>query len=240
MIDFTPAPASLPADQRVYAVGDVHGCLDRLAAMHALIADDLAERPVAEPLLVHLGDYVDRGSDSAGVVAWLAERAAMPTADLPTVNLMGNHEHMMLDALASGEAEAVNLWLANGGAESLQSWGVPPSARPKDWASCLPGPHLRFLRDLAVRYEAGGYLFVHAGIRPGIPLDRQIRHDLMWIREPFLSAQGSFGVVVVHGHTPRPEPVVRLNRIGIDTGAVMGGTLTCAVLEADRLGFITA
>jgi serine/threonine protein phosphatase 1 len=238
MIDFVTAPASLPPGQRIYAIGDVHGCLDRLAAMHALIAADLAERPVMKPLLVHLGDYVDRGPDSAGVVGQLAGRVAMP--EVPTVNLMGNHEHMMLDAVASGEAEAVELWLANGGTESLVSWGVPRSAQPKDWASYLPTPHLLFLRDLAVYHEAGGYLFVHAGVRPGIPLAQQSRHDLMWIREPFLSSKGSFGAVVVHGHTPRQEPVVRPNRIGIDTGAVIGGVLTCVVLEADRLGFITA
>jgi serine/threonine protein phosphatase 1 len=103
----------------------------------------------------------------------------------------------------------------------------------------MPRRHLLFLRDLAVWHEAGGYLFVHAGIRPGIPLERQSRHDLMWIREPFLSSKQSFGAVVVHGHTPRPDPVVRPNRLGIDTGAVMGGVLTCVVLEEDRLGFIT-
>ena len=238
MIDLVSAPASLPPNQRVYAIGDVHGCLDRLAAMHALIAADLAERPVREPLLVHLGDYVDRGPDSAGVVGQLAGRVAMP--DVPTVNLMGNHEHMMLDAVATGDTEAVELWLANGGTESLVSWGVPRSAQPRDWPSYLPTPHLLFLRDLAVYHEAGGYLFVHAGVRPGIPLAQQSRHDLMWIREPFLSSKGSFGAVVVHGHTPRQEPVVRPNRIGIDTGAVIGGVLTCVVLEADRLGFITA
>jgi serine/threonine protein phosphatase 1 len=238
MIDFITAPASLPPGQRVYAIGDVHGCLDRLVAIHALIADDLAARPVAEPLLVHLGDYVDRGMDSAGVVARLVEREVLP--EVPTVNLMGNHEHMMLDAVASGEAEAVELWLANGGAESLESWGVPRSAQPADWAGYLPRPHLLFLRDLAVFHEAGGYLFVHAGVRPGIPLERQSRHDLMWIREPFLSSKRSLGAVVVHGHTPRQEPVVRPNRIGVDTGAVLGGVLTCVVLEADRLGFITA
>jgi serine/threonine protein phosphatase 1 len=187
---------------------------------------------------VHLGDYVDRGADSAGVVARLAGGAAVP--DLRTVNLMGNHEHMMLAAIASGETEAVELWLANGGAETLLSWGVPRSAQPKDWAGYLPAQHLLFLRDLAGRHVAGGYLFVHAGVRPGVPLERQSRHDLMWIREPFLSSKGAFGAVVVHGHTPRPDPVVRTNRIGIDTGAVMGGLLTCVVLEADRLGFITA
>ena len=236
MIDFTQAPATLPTGQRVYVVGDIHGCLDRLEALHGLIAEDLAERPVAEPLLVHLGDYVDRGPDSAGVVALLAGGAALP--DVPIVNLMGNHEHMMLTALATGEADATDLWLANGGADSLLSWGVPRSAQPKEWASYLPKPHLVFLRDLAVRHEVGGYLFVHAGIRPGIPLERQSRHDLMWIREPFLSFTEQFGPVVVHGHTPVKAPVVRHNRIAIDTGAVFGGKLTCVVLEGDMLGFL--
>jgi serine/threonine protein phosphatase 1 len=238
MIDFIPAPATMAPGQRVYAVGDVHGCLDRLRALHGLIAEDLAARPADTPVLVHLGDYIDRGPDSAGVVALLA--AGAPLADVPTTNLMGNHEQMMLAALATGETEATELWLANGGADSLLSWGVPRSAQPKEWPGYLPKPHLLFLRDLAVRHEVGGYLFVHAGIRPGIPLDRQTRHDLMWIREPFLSFKEPFGPVVVHGHTPRQEPVVRTNRIGIDTGAVMGGTLTCVVLEEDRLGFLTA
>jgi serine/threonine protein phosphatase 1 len=238
MIDFTPAPASLPPSLRVYAIGDVHGCLDRLQALHELIAEDLATRPADEAVLVHLGDYVDRGADSAGVVARLAEGAVL--AGVRTVNLMGNHEHMMLAAVATGETEATELWLANGGADSLLSWGVPRSAQPKEWPSYLPMPHLVFLRDLAVRHVVGGYLFVHAGIRPGIPLERQSRHDLMWIREPFLSFKEPLGTVVVHGHTPRQEPVVRPNRIGIDTGAVMGGVLTCVVLEEDRLGFITA
>jgi serine/threonine protein phosphatase 1 len=209
-----------------------------LTAIHARIAHDLTERPVAAPLLVHLGDYVDRGADCAGVVSRLAGGAALPA--MPTVNLMGNHEQMMLDALATGEAEAAELWLANGGTESLASWDVPRSAQPKDWAGYIPVPHLLFLRDLRWSHAAGGYLFVHAGVRPGIPLDRQSRHDLIWIREPFLSSRESFGAVVVHGHSPRPEPTVRPNRIGIDTGAVLGGVLTCAVLEEDRLGFITA
>jgi serine/threonine protein phosphatase 1 len=238
MVDFIPAPGTLPPGQRVYAVGDVHGCLERLEAIHSLIAEDLADRPTAEPVIVHLGDYVDRGPDSAGVVAKLA--AGSPLPNVPSVNLMGNHEQMMLAAVATGETDATELWLANGGADSLFSWQVPRSAQPKEWPSYLPKPHLIFLRDLAVSYEAGGYLFVHAGIRPGIPVERQSRHDLLWIREPFLSFKDSFGPVVVHGHTPRQEPTIRSNRIGIDTGAVMGGVLTCAVLEEDRLGFISA
>jgi len=131
------------------------------------------------------------------------------------------------------------LWLRNGGAESLMSWGVPRTVAQQDWATRIPVPHLLFLRDLALTHQQGPYLFVHAGIRPGVRLNQQSREDLLWIREPFLSAKGDLGMVVVHGHTPVREPVVRPNRIGIDTGAVMGGVLTCAVLEGDRVGFLT-
>src|SRR5690349_10012463 len=148
MVDFISAPGSLPPGQRVYAVGDVHGCLDRLLALHELIGADLAERPTDSALLVHLGDYVDRGPDSAGVVARLVDGAALPGTS--TVNLMGNHEHMMLAALVSSDTETTELWLANGGADSLLSWGVPRSAQPREWPNYLPIPHLMFLRDLAV------------------------------------------------------------------------------------------
>jgi serine/threonine protein phosphatase 1 len=241
MIEFIDAPAALPQGQRVYAIGDIHGCMDQLQALHHAIAQDLTERPTAAPVLIHVGDYVDRGPDSAAVVALLA--AGPPIKDLPTVNLMGNHEHMMLDALSSGEAEAAELWLGNGGADTLFSWGVPRQVKQADWAARIPRPHLLFLRDLALMHRQGPYLFVHAGIRPGVRLSGQVRQDLLWIREPFLSAKGDLGeepgMVVVHGHTPGKAPVVRPNRIGIDTGAVMGGVLTCAVLEADRLGFLS-
>jgi serine/threonine protein phosphatase 1 len=241
MIEFIAAPAALPPGQRVYAIGDIHGCLDQLQALHQAVAQDLAERPTADAVLIHLGDYVDRGPDSAAVVALLA--AGPPVKDLPTVNLIGNHEHMMLDALSSGQAEAAELWLGNGGADTLFSWGVPRQVKQADWAARIPRPHLLFLRDLALMHREGPYLFVHAGIRPGVRLSQQARQDLLWIREPFLSAKGELGgepgMVVVHGHTPVREPVVRPNRIGIDTGAVMGGVLTCAVLEEDRLGFLT-
>ncbi|MBN8898270.1 MAG: serine/threonine protein phosphatase, partial [Rhodospirillales bacterium] len=108
-----------------------------------------------------------------------------------------------------------------------------------DWASRIPRAHLLFVRDLATHVQIGPYLFVHAGIRPGVPLEQQTRHDMLWIREPFLSSKQDHGMVVVHGHTPRQEPTVRPNRIGIDTGAVMGGVLTCLVLETDQLGFLS-
>jgi serine/threonine protein phosphatase 1 len=238
MITLSLAPAALPPGQRVYAVGDVHGCDDRLAMMHRLIAADLAARPVAAPVVLHLGDYIDRGEASAAVIARLL--APWPAPAPQIVNLMGNHEAMLLEALDSGEAEAATQWLANGGAETLASWGISRRARPRDWLRAIPPAHVAFLRGLGLRHLAGGYLFVHAGLRPGVPLERQSRHDMLWIREPFLSWSGELPSVVVHGHTPEHDVVVRANRIGVDTGAVLGGVLTCAVLEEDRMGFLRA
>jgi serine/threonine protein phosphatase 1 len=237
MLEFSPAPASLPAGRRVYAIGDVHGCDDRLAVLHAAIADDLAARPCAAPLLLHLGDYVDRGPDSRGVVARLA--AGDPLAGVPTVNLMGNHEATMLDAL-SGQGAAMTDWMIAGGREALASWGGDPDAPRESWAAHVPGYHMMFLRELALMHAEGGYLFVHAGIRPGVAVGDQLRQDLLSIRQAFLYSEADFGVVVVHGHTPKEAPVLRHNRIGIDTGAVFGGRLTCAVLEEDRVGFLFA
>jgi serine/threonine protein phosphatase 1 len=238
MLRFDQAPASLPPGKRVYAVGDVHGCLEQLAALHGLIAQDLAARPIAEAELVHLGDLVDRGPDSAGVVDLLS--AGSPIAGLTCVTLMGNHEQMMLAALSAGEAGPAGLWMDNGGGPTLRSWGVPLGTASSAWAGHIPARHLRFLRALVLTHRVGPYFFVHAGVRPGIPLPLQAPDDLLWIREPFLSFAGDLGAVVVHGHTPRAEPEVRRNRIGIDTAAVLGGQLTCVVLEADRLAFLQA
>jgi serine/threonine protein phosphatase 1 len=236
MIELTAAPATLPPGQRVYAIGDIHGCLDRLVALHEMIAEDMAARPVAHTTLVHLGDYVDRGADSAQVVDWLINQPPVPADAI--VNLMGNHEFMMLSALAGVDKEAPSHWLMNGGADSLLSWGISRTIPPTEWATRIPRPHLLFLRDLGISHPIGPYLFVHAGVRPGVPLDRQSRQDMMWIREPFLSSRANHGAVIVHGHTPKREPIVQPNRIAIDTGAVLGGALTCVVLEDDRLGFL--
>jgi serine/threonine protein phosphatase 1 len=238
MIELIAAPATLPPGERVYAVGDVHGCLDRLVALHEMIAEDIAERPVEYATLVHLGDYVDRGADSAQVIDWLINRPPVPADEI--VNLMGNHEHMMLSAVVGTNKQAPSHWLVNGGVDSLTSWGIPRSVPPAEWAARIPLPHLIFLRDLAISRRIGPYLFVHAGIRPGVPLEQQSRQDMLWIREPFLSSAADHGVVVVHGHTPKREPIVQPNRIAIDTGAVLGGALTCAVLQEDRLGFLTS
>ena len=238
MMELRPAPAALPPGQRIYAVGDVHGCDDRLGLLHRLIAADLGERPVAEPLVLHIGDYVDRGPDSAGVIERLLRPFPHPTARV--VNLRGNHEEMALTALETGDIEACAHWLINGGMATLASWGVIPLNRPRTWRNAVPPAHLDFMRGLALQHQAGGYIFVHAGLRPGVPLARQADADLLWIREPFLSFKGDFPGVVVHGHTPQRELTVRPNRISIDTGAVGGGPLTCVVLEADRLGVLQA
>jgi serine/threonine protein phosphatase 1 len=237
MMTASLAPAALPEGQRIYAIGDVHGCADQLRALHGQIARDLAADPAAEAVLVHLGDYVDRGPDSAGVIEALLQ--PFPPGPAPrVVNLMGNHEAMLLAALE--DAEAAAHWLANGGDAALESWGVPLRARAREWEAALPGRHLAFLRGLKLMHAAGGYLFVHAGLRPKVPLARQSRLDMLWIREPFLSFDGDLPAVVVHGHTPDDAPVIRRNRIGIDTGACMGGCLTCVVLQGDRLRFLHA
>lgn len=233
---FTPAPGTLPAGARIYAVGDVHGCDHRLEALHGLIAADLAARPIAKPMLIHLGDYVDRGPDSRAVLTRLA--AGPPIAGLATVNLTGNHEQMMLQTLASRDPDDIENWLANGGEETLRSWNLNPFEDPETWPEAIDPAHLAFMRNLKLTHQAGSYLFVHAGIRPGIPLAEQARQDLLWIREPFLSHDQPLEAIVIHGHTPVPAPLIRPNRIDIDTGAYLGGDLTCVILESDVLGFL--
>jgi serine/threonine protein phosphatase 1 len=235
MISFQEAPAALPEGRRVYAIGDIHGCAARLFALHEAIRDDLARRPAASPLLLHIGDYIDRGPDSAGVIARLA--AGPPLPGVPTVNLLGNHEQTMLDAL-SGDRAAGTDWLYQGGRPALQSWGVDPDSPRETWPDGVPAAHLAFVRGLPLSHREGGYLFVHAGIRPGVALEAQTRDDLLRIRQPFLSTEADLGAVIVHGHTPAKAAVVRHNRIGIDTGAVFDGPLTCAVLEGQRIGFL--
>ena len=236
MIELSPAPGTLPPGRRVYAIGDIHGCAEQLAALHDLIAQDLAERPIAAPLLVHIGDYVDRGPDTAGVLARLA--AGSPIPGVETVNLLGNHENTMLEAL-SGERAAATDWLFAGGRPSLQSYGVDPDSPRETWPAAIPPSHIAFLRGLKLMHREGGYAFVHGGVRPGVPLDQQARDDMLRMRQPFLYSEIDFGAIVVHGHTPVKHAVVRHNRIAIDTGAVFGGPLTCLVLEGDTLGFLT-
>ncbi len=230
------APAALPEGLRLYAIGDVHGCADRLARLLQLIADDAATAPQTTRRLIFLGDYVDRGEDSRGTVEQVLSGPGFPAE---TVALMGNHEAMMRAALELPADEgAVSLWLANGGLATLASYGADPALPVALWRERVGEAHRNFLRRLAKCHAAGGYVFVHAGVRPGVPLDAQNEEDLLWIREPFLSSADDHGAVVVHGHTPTREPVIRPNRIGIDTGAVYGGKLSALVLWADRMRFI--
>ena len=234
-IRFTRAPGWLPRGRRVYAVGDIHGCRDKLIALHALIAADFSARPTKSAILVHLGDYVDQGADSAGVVALLA--AGPPIAGIPAVNLLGDHERMLLDAL-DGDRAAATDWLWAGGRQALASWGIDPGLPREAWEAALPAPHVAWLRRLALTHREGDYLFVHAGIRPGIPLAEQARDDLVTIRQPFLSSEQTHGLIVVHGHASNPSVTIAANRIGLDTGAGIGGKLTCAVLEDDLIGLL--
>jgi serine/threonine protein phosphatase 1 len=232
------APASVPAGVTIYAIGDIHGRSDLLDGLHERIQADAAGRGSGERRLVYLGDYIDRGEDSAGVVERLSG-GGLP--GFSAVHLCGNHEDFLLRFLL--EENVAPHWLLNGGDATLASYGV---AAEGDWGRmqrqlrrALPARHLEFLENLALSHEAGGYLFVHAGIRPGLPLDRQRREDLLWIRGEFLQAAGSHGRIVVHGHSITGQVEFRANRIGIDTGAYMSGRLTCLVLEGAGRRLIT-
>jgi serine/threonine protein phosphatase 1 len=234
-IRFLQAPGWLARGRRVYAIGDVHGHKDKLTALHTAIAADLAARPAVSAVLVHLGDYIDQGPDSAGVVALLA--AGPPVPGLPVVNLMGDHERMLVDALAGDRAAATD-WLWAGGREALASWGLPPDLPRERWEQALPPSHVAFLRGLALTHREGDYLFVHAGIRPGVALARQTIDDMVTIRQPFLFTEQDLGMVVVHGHSSGPVPAMTRNQIGLDTGAGIGGKLTCMVLEEDVMALM--
>ena len=227
----------MPRGRRVYAIGDIHGCLTELQQLHAAIAADLAARPPVAAVLVHLGDYIDFGPDSAGVIALLA--SGPPVAGLATINLMGDHERTALDAL-SGDGAAATDWLHTGGAAALASWDIDAGIARGAWRGRIPVSHVAFMEGLALDHREGNYLFVHAGIRPGVPQDRQEEDDLLGIRQSFLASEQDFGVIVVHGHSATPAPAIKPNRICLDTGAGFGGKLTCAVFEDDAVAFMSA
>ena len=230
---------------RCYAVGDIHGRLDLLDRLLALIARDHAKAGGGPAELVFLGDYVDRGPASAGVVERLATLAADLAPGLKPVFLRGNHEALMLDFLAHGRrAEA---WLNNGGGATLASYGVAIdedadkaslAATARRFRAVLPASHRAFLEGLALHHSVGPYLFVHAGLRPGRALAEQDEEDLIWIRGPFLDASEPFEKFVVHGHTISAAPDLRANRLGLDTGAFCTGCLTAAILDKKGLRFL--
>jgi serine/threonine protein phosphatase 1 len=230
------APATLPVGTRVYAIGDIHGCADQLKALHDLIRADLKENPTSGASVVHLGDFIDRGPDSAGAI-----EAVMAFNPCPVVNLRGNHEDTLLAAL-DGDSPSATDWMYYGGSQALASWGLGPLAPRDTWAAGIPAAHLAFLRGLRLHHRVGPYLFVHAGIRPGLPFEDQKPEDLLRIRGAFLDSEADHGMIVVHGHTPvrEREADLRGNRINLDTGAVFGGPLTCGVFEEGRIGLLTA
>lgn len=237
------ASPALPPGRRIYAIGDIHGRADLLARMRGMIVEDLTRSPAADPSVIYLGDYVDRGPDSAGVVQCLVEE---PLEAAREIHLKGNHEDFLLRFL-DGEDDVLS-WIFNGGDMTFDSYGV---ALPmplfggdlaevrRDFARVLPDAHLNFFRGLGSCHVEGGYYFTHAGVRPGVALDRQSDDDLLWIREEFLDSDADFGACVIHGHTIETEPVVRANRIGIDTGAYYTGHLTCAAFEGEEVRFLT-
>jgi serine/threonine protein phosphatase 1 len=239
-------PRAVPEGTAVYAVGDIHGRLDLLTRLFAQIAAHAAALDVARKVIVCVGDYVDRGPESKGVIDFLLEPAP---AGFALKCLIGNHERMMLDFLVEPEAVG-QMWLRNGGLETLQSYGVafdtgaprvPAFNAARDaLAANLPPRHKEFLDALLLTHREGDYLFVHAGLKPGVALDEQREADMLWIRGPFLHTPADYGCLVVHGHTITPEPEWEAWRIGIDTGAFYTGRLTALALVGQRQEIIQA
>jgi len=226
---------AIPEGQRVYAVGDVHGCLGLLDDMITQIEADDRARGNARTRIIFLGDIVDRGPDSAGVVERLM-RLAETRGSVRFI--LGNHEEIFLRAL-DGDIESLRLFVRIGGRETILSYGVSERDYERtDYEELLaliqarvPQQHVDFLKGFEDRIEVGDYVFVHAGLRPGVAIEAQQRADMRWIRSSFLDSDWEFGKLVVHGHSISDKAVVRANRIGIDTGAFASGRLTALGLE---------
>lgn len=232
----------------IYAVGDIHGCYDLARALLGDITDDMKRLDAAaRPLIVMCGDYVDRGGRSADVLAMLLWMERHAPCD--TVFLIGNHEAMLLAFV--DDPDTARRWLRHGGEETLASYGVDPVAYPSADEGCgrlrdafvdaVPFSHLDLLRRLPLHHRCGNYIFVHAGLRPGIALKRQTEEDCLWIRGDFLSAARASEGIVVHGHSwVDDQPIVTDGRIGIDTGAYRTGVLTAVRLDGASVTFIQA
>ena len=230
---FSPSADRGPPQEHglLCAVGDVHGSLPKLQQLVASCERRAGGAPLA---FVFLGDYIDRGPDSAGVVRYLMELQSRLGRRM--VALKGNHEAMLLDVC--DEISPASYWRSQGGGATLRSYGV---VRAQD----LPETHLDWLRALPLSYDDGRRFYVHAGVNPLLPFDAQHERDLIWIREPFLSDRRAYGRLIVHGHTPLEtgEPDLRANRLNLDTGAVFGGPLTAALFTAEQtspVGFLQA
>jgi serine/threonine protein phosphatase 1 len=234
---YPPAPEGVT----IYAIGDIHGRSDCLATTHALIDRDIGQKGSSNAAVeVYIGDYVDRGPDSKGVIERLLARAE----SYKIVLIKGNHE-IIMESFLRGKT-SFDDWRAVGGLETALSYGVDARAllahggtiRPRDLAEKLPIPHLRFFSALEDMHLIGRYCFVHAGIRPGVPLERQSIEDLTWIRDDFLDFTGNFGCIVVHGHTPVPTVEFLPNRVNIDTGAYATNRLSVIRIDADGVSVL--
>lgn len=231
----TSAVPTGPRGYRAYAIGDVHGRLDLLDELIGKIEQDIAARPASRNLIVMLGDLIDRGPESAGVVERLR---TWRMANVRPVFLSGNHEEVLLRVL-DGEHALIADWLKFGGGECCASYGLDPASlegldeREAQAAivSVIPQTHRDFLASFSDTFRFGDYLFVHAGIRPGLEIADQAQEDLRWIRDPFLSDTHDHGFVVVHGHTISKQVDERFNRIGLDTGAYRTGILSALAVE---------
>ncbi|WP_373499392.1 metallophosphoesterase family protein [Desulfococcus sp.] len=200
----------------IYAIGDIHGCIERLTDLLAKIDAD-----PARDQLVFLGDYIDRGPSSYEVVAYLIELGRRMSG---VVFLKGNHEEMFARYLAGTDRQ---LFLMNGGQATLDSY---MKHRPHENGDPIPADHLRFFASLRLYYQTEDFIFVHAGLKEALPLEAQLSEDLLWIRDEFIASDHDFGKRVVFGHTPFNNPLVKPNKIGVDTGAVYGNRLTCVKL----------
>jgi serine/threonine protein phosphatase 1 len=240
-----PSAAVIPDGRRVYAVGDIHGRADLLQRLLDTIATDAANGGfTGRPVLIFLGDYVDRGFQSRDVIEILLKNKLISAFDAHF--LKGNHEAAMLNFLSNPDFGP--RWAEFGGVETLVSYGVrPPRSRTgsDEWVRAsrelgerLPPEHRQFLESLAPSVRIGGYAFVHAGVRPGVPIAQQSEQDLLWIRETFLKDRRPLEAVIVHGHTPVSVPYRDDRRIAVDTGAYLSGRLTAVRLEGDRVDFI--
>ncbi len=235
--------ASGPDGVRLYAIGDVHGCLAQLRAMFAMIDAEIARDAVDDWRIVLLGDYCDRGPDTRGVIDFILERQS---EDSRVIALAGNHDDGIVEFLQA--AEGNSLFTDCGGDATALSYGVTLDSRTPgtlrlardNLAAAMPDAHLAFFSGLPSSAEFGDFFFCHAGIRPGVPLAGQARRDLVWIRGAFLDFEGLHPKVIVHGHTPSRAPEVLANRVNVDTGAVFSGQLTALVVDGRHKRLIHA
>ena len=237
-----PAAPSVPSGLRIYAVGDIHGRRDLLQSLTRKVTDDLQGGRFDEAITVFLGDYIDRGPDSAGVTELLSA-GKFPTT---IIALRGNHEAELLRFLE--DEKVLENWRRYGGLETLVSYGVDVKAVMRGQGydvarealkDHLPPRHRMFFEQTRLYWSVGDYFFCHAGVRPGVPLTCQSERDLLWIRDEFIAFRNPFEKMIVHGHTPVREPEIFPNRIGIDTGAYATGALTCLILEDRGRRFIS-